>query len=283
MAFLGFGQVPKGQFLSDSIKIGQPVQYALSFRHDAKADIFFPDKKYNFAPFELVDSKFFPTSTNNKGSLDSIVYTLTSFEVDKVQKLSLPIYIRKTQDCTAVFASVDSVFLQEMIRSERNLKALALYKNTNIVHLEPQLNYPLIAIWTLAFLILGGIIFWVFGKPITKQLNLYRFGRRYDEFLKLFQKLLKTSDQNKIQDIEKAVVLWKKYIERLENKPFTTFTTREILDNLKDNRLAGVLREVDATVYGGVLSEKTSESMNVLKDLATQLYQQHRQDLVEGK
>jgi hypothetical protein len=283
VTFLTVGQVPRGQFLSDSIKIGQPIQYALSLRHNAKADIFFPDKKYNFAPFEFVDSQFFSTSTNSKGSLDSVVYTLTSFEVNPVQQLSLPIYIRKTQDCTAVFAAVDSVYLQEMIRSERNLKALALYKNTNIIHLEPQLNYPLIGIWALAFLVFGSIVFWVFGKPIRKQLSLYRFGRRYDEFLKLFQKLLKTSDDHKIKDIEKAVVLWKKYIERLENKPFTTFTTREILDNLADTRLAGVLREVDATVYGGVLSEKTTESLNVLKDLATQLYQEHRQILVEEK
>ena len=109
-------------------------------------------------------------------------------------------------------------------------------------------------------------------------------SRRYDDFQKLFQRLSRGTDDTKkrLENIEKAIVLWKKYLERLENKPFTTFTTKEILDNLKDNRLADALREIDATVYGGVYSKKTIASLQVLQELAEGIYRERRAEMGVG-
>ncbi|MFD1820143.1 hypothetical protein SAMN04515674_10336 [Pseudarcicella hirudinis] len=278
----GYSQTPRGKFLSDSIQLGSPVRFALSFKHKPSIDIFFPDSTYNFSPFELVNREYFTTSTDQSGSLDSLIYTLVSFDVEKTQKLTLPIFIRNKQDCTAVFSPVDSVFLREMIKSNTQLSSLDLKKDTKIIALEPQPNYPLIFLIFVGLAFLSGIIFWLFGKPIRRQLKLYRFKRRYDEFLKLYLRLVKSVDDknSKLDNVEKAVVLWKKYIERLESKPFTTFTTKEILDNLKDKRLPDALREIDATIYGGVFSTRTSTSLEVLQDMATSLYEDHRWDLV---
>ena len=272
---------PKGKFLSDSVKVGLPVKYALSYRHKATADVFFPDSTYNFAPFELVKREYFNTVTDQNGSLDSVVYTLISFEVTPVQELSLPVFVRAKQDCTRVFAPIDYVILNSIIKPNVNIDSLSLKKDTRLIPISQQVNFPLIFLIIIGLLLVVGMVFWFFGKPIRRQVRLFNFRRRYDDFRKLFQRLSRgTEDAKKrLENIEKAVVLWKKYIERIENKPFTTFTTKEILDNLKDNRLSDALREIDATVYGGVYSSKTIASLQVLQELAEGLYRERRVEM----
>jgi hypothetical protein len=272
---------PKGKFLNDSVKVGLPVQYALSYRHKATADIFFPDSSYNFTPFEMVKREYFNTVTDENGSLDSVVYTLISFEVTPVQELSLPVYVRAKRDCTRVFAPMDYVVLNSIIKPNANIDTLTLKKDTRLILIAQQVNFPLIFLIIMGLLLLIGMIFWFFGKPIRRQVRLFNFRRRYDDFRKLFQRLSRGTDDAKkrLENIEKAVVLWKKYIERIENKPFTTFTTKEILDNLKDNRLSDALREIDATVYGGVYSSKTIASLQVLQELAEGLYRERRMEM----
>ena len=272
---------PKGKFLSDSVKVGLPVQYALSYRHKATADVFFPDSAYNFAPFEMVKREYFNTVTDQNGSLDSVIYTLISFEVTPVQELSLPVYVRAKRDCTRVFAPMDYVILNSIIKPNVNIDSLSLKKDTRLVPIAQQVNFPLIFLIIIGLLLVIGMVFWFFGKPIRRQVRLFNFKRRYDDFRKLFQRLSRgTEDAKKrLENIERAVVLWKKYIERIENKPFTTFTTKEILDNLKDNRLSDALREIDATVYGGVYSSKTIASLQVLQELAEGLYRERRMEM----
>ncbi|MES2518491.1 MAG: hypothetical protein V4585_10310 [Bacteroidota bacterium] len=275
---------PKGKFLSDSVKVGLPVKYALSYRHKATADVFFPDSSYNFAPFELVNREYFPTATDENGSLDSVIYTLISFEVLPVQELSLPVYIRAKQDCTRVFAPMDNVILKSIINPKSNVDTMSLKKDTLLIPIKQQVNFPFIFLIVMGLALLMALTFWFFGKPIRRQIRLFNFRRRYDDFQKLFQRLSRGTDdaQKRLENIEKAVVLWKKYIERLENKPFTTFTTKEILDNLEDNRLSDALREIDATVYGGVYSNKTIASLRILQELAEGLYLERRQELGIG-
>lgn len=274
---------PKGVFFTDSVKIGLPIKYALSYRHGASVDVFFPDSTSNFAPFELLEREYFPTVTNANGSLDSIIYTLTTFEVNPVPKLSLPVYVRTKQDCTQIFTPLDSVYLNRLMKYPLK-KSLAFKEDTSTAHLNQQANYPLIFLIFVGLLILAGIIFWFFGKPIRRQIKLFQFRRRYEEYHRLFQRLSKVSEDRKkrVNNVEKAVVLWKIYIERLEEKPFTTFTTKEILDNLKDERLSDALREIDGTIYGGNFSKKTVASLAILDELAQGLYREHRQNLIDS-
>ena len=275
---------PKGKFLSDSVRIGLPVQYALSYRHKATADVFFPDSSYNFSPFEMVKREYFNTVTDQHGSLDSVIYTFISFEVMPIQELSLPVYVRAKRDCTRVFAPMDYVILSSIIKSNVNIDTLSLKKDTRLVPIAQQVNFPLIFLIIISLLLIIGMVFWFFGKPIRRQIRLFNFKRRYDDFRKLFQRLSRGTEDAKrrLENIEKAVVLWKKYIERIENKPFTTFTTKEILDNLKDNRLSDALREIDATVYGGVYSNQTIASLQVLQELAEGLYHERRVEMGLG-
>ena len=272
---------PKGKFLEVSMKVGLPVKYALSYRHDPNKDVFFPDSTYNFSPFEMVDRQYFPTVTDVNGSLDSVVYTLISFEVTPTQELSLPVYVRAKRDCTRIFSPMDYVVLKSIIKSNMAIDTIQLKKDTRLITIDQQVNFPLIFLIILGFTVIVGMVFWFFGEPIRRQIRLFNFSRRYDDFQKLFQRLSRGTDDAKkrLENIEKAIVLWKKYLERLENKPFTTFTTKEILDNLKDNRLADALREIDATVYGGVYSKKTITSLQILQELAEGIYREHREEM----
>jgi hypothetical protein len=272
---------PKGKFLSVSMKVGLPVQYALSYRHNAMKDVFFPDSTYNFAPFELVDRKYFPTVTDQNGSLDSVVYTLISFEVTPIQELSLPVFVRAKRDCTRIFSPMDYVVLKSIIKPNSQIDTMALKKDTRLIPIVQSVNFPLIFLVIMGLGVLVGMIFWFFGKPIRRQIRLFNFRRRYDDFQKLFQRLSRGTDDTKkrLENIEKAIFLWKKYLERLENKPFTTFTTKEILDNLKDSRLSEALREIDATIYGGVYSKKTIASLQILQELAEGIYKEHREEM----
>ncbi len=53
---------------------------------------------------------------------------------------------------------------------------------------------------------------------------------------------------------------------------FTTFTSKEMLDNLADETMEKVLNEMDSAIYGGNFSTNTVESVQYLDALAGNLY-----------
>jgi hypothetical protein len=274
LSLFSLAQKPQGKFISDSIEIGKPVDFALSFRHSPTAEVFFPDTTYDFYPFELVKRDFFSTKTDANGSLDSVVYTLVSFDIQKVQKLSMPVYLLNQKDCTAVFSSIDSVFLREMLKG--SLDSLSLKTDTQFVHIEPEVNYPIVLAYMLGILGFIGTIYLFFGKFIRKQYDLFWFGRRQNEFVSNYKKLTKGSLDDK--NISNAVVLWKKHLEWLEKKPYTSYTTKEIIARLPNESLEEALKDVDSAVYGGILSPQMPFAMNVLLNTATELYKKRREE-----
>jgi hypothetical protein len=252
-------QRPKGRFLTDSISIGKPFQFALSFRHRPDAEVVFPDTNYNFAPFEVLKHDYFDTQTDKLGSLDSAVYTLVSFDLATVQKLSLPVWIINEQDCTA------------------NYDTLKLKEDTAPKLIEQQPNYPYIFLITVAIALLSAAIYWFFGKQIEQQWQLYQLFSRKRDFSKNFNRLkFKINTQSGLENVEKAVILWKKYLRRLENKPFDTFTSKEIADSLSSEKLAVTLREIDAVVYGGLSSATIIDLLAVLESVARESYLRRR-------
>ena len=76
----------------------------------------------------MIRREYFNTVTDQNGSLDSVVYTLISFEVTPVQELSLPVYVRAKRDCTRVFAPMDYVVLNSIIKPNTNIDTLSLKK-----------------------------------------------------------------------------------------------------------------------------------------------------------
>ncbi|MDX5345971.1 MAG: hypothetical protein LPK19_01880, partial [Hymenobacteraceae bacterium] len=144
LPFLAPAQVtqpaPRGYFLQDSVKIGTWLEYVLVYRHPLTQEVIFPDTTYNFAPFELVKKTYYPTSSDSIKSTDSTVYILRTFETDKVQKLSLPVYILRGRDTLTLYTSTDSVLLHELVHEVS--EPLVFQQNTELAYVKERFNYP---------------------------------------------------------------------------------------------------------------------------------------------
>lgn len=277
--FTAFSQRPNGYFLTDSIELGKPFMYALSFRHSPQSEVFFPDTSADFRPFEVIKLDYFPTETNPSGSLDSAVYTLISFDLKKDQSLSVPVWVSNGRDCTAVYSDKDFIKLRELIKGGVT-DTLHLKTDTQIVPLRNQVNFPLILLLSFLLLLIGTGVYLLFGEALTRQWELYQMFLRNREFRRNFSRLTRDINGPKgIENAEKAVVLWKIYLQRLERKPYVTYTTKEIMDSLPDEQLADALKSIDGVIYGGVSSRNTADSLNILRDIADQSYRLKRIEL----
>ncbi len=270
-------QHPKGRFLTDSIRIGKPFQFALSYKHRPETEVVFPDTNYNFAPFEILKHDYFDTQTDKSGSLDSAVYTLVSFDLSTIQKLSLPVWVITDQDCTANYSYSRSVVMKQLIQKKDTLQ----FKEDTVVKvLDQQINYPFIFLILISFSLISVLVYWFFGQRLQRQWQLYQLFSRKRDFSKNFSRLkLKINTKTGVENVEKAVVLWKKYLHRLENKPFETFTSKEIADSLSSEKLAVTLREIDAVVYGGLSSATIIDLLSELESVAQERYLRRRMAL----
>ena len=273
---------PKGTFLNDSVEVGKPVYFSLSLRHSPESEIFFPDSTFDFSPFELISQRTFVSSTDSRGTLDSAVYHLISFDVSKVQKLRLPVFVFQKKDCTAVFTAPDSVFLIKSNNIDLRKKPI-LKEETRLVALSREFNFSML-IGSVALIIgVVGSIYWVFGRDIYKQWQLLKLQRRHLEYVRSFNRLMRSArEKSNIKDAEKAIIIWKNYLERLEKKPFATYTTREIIDNMPDDELAEALKNMDSIVYGQGRSGNMETYLEVLKTGATRLYRAKRKFVLDS-
>jgi hypothetical protein len=265
----------KGKFQEDSVVIGQPIHYSLYVRHPKGQEVFFPNANQNFGAFETVKRDFFSTKTTTSGSLDSAVYTLRLFNLDPVQKLQIPIYLLQEPDCTLIYPVVDSVHLKRLLPHPEQIDLDSLYQSIPIQPLSPKTDLKNVLAAGISLLIVAGLIYWLFGKAINKLFKRYLLWRRHREFRRTFQRYTRqvTGTPVGLLNLEKAFSAWKKYIEELTKLPFTTFTSKEMLDNLADEAMEKVLNEMDSAIYGGNFSTNTTESVQYLDELATNLYE----------
>ena len=265
----------KGKFQEDSVVIGQSIHYSLYVRHPKDQEVFFPNANQNFGAFETVKREFFATKTTASGSLDSAVYTLRLFNLAPVQKLQIPIYLQQEPDCTLIYPVVDSVHLKRLLPHPERIDLDSLYQSIPIKPLTPKTDLKNVFGVGISLLILAGLIYWIFGKAITKLFKRYLLWRRHREFRRTFQRYARQVAGTPVGllNLERAFSGWKKYVEELTQLPFTTFTSKEMLDNLADEAMEKVLNEMDSAIYGGNFSQNTTESVQYLEALATNLYE----------
>ncbi len=244
-----------GRFYADSLKIGEPVPYSLTARYPKSFNLVFPDSTYQFAPFEFERKEFFPTRSDAETSFDSVVYYVSSYEIDSVQQLQLPVFVIHTSDCTTVMAEADQIYLKHLVESVPDSLAapqLPLKTQTSYLNVKWLFNYPVLLIVGAVLMVLAVLTWIFFGKRIRKYFRIRTLQRHHQQFLHQYALAvdqLKTSYAT--LKAEQALVLWKQYMENLEGKPFTKFTSREITQHEKDEVLAQSLRQIDRMIYGG--------------------------------
>lgn len=275
----------RGQFRTDSIKIGQPFPYSLSATYPKNMTVVFPDSTFSFDPFEIDHKTYFTTQTTGNTSYDSVVYFLTSFEIDTVQRISLPVFVVNKADCTVVFAKTDSVFLQQMVKvvpDSVSVEELPLKINTAYQTVSWLINYPLLLIIGGAIIILGIVIWIVFGKRIKQYFILKRLNKGYLQFKQEFESaILELEKSYSIQQAETTLSMWKQYMEQLLSRPYTKYTTKEIFLMVKNEKLAGALKQIDRTIYSG---GRTLESAPLydLKEYTEQKFHDKVQEVKNG-
>lgn len=248
-----------GAFRSDSLLIGNPVAFSLTASYPRDLQLLFPDSTYDFAPYELESKQYFTTRTADSLSYDSVVYNLTSYEVDSVQTFRLPVFVVHPGDCTEVWSRTDTIFLTHLVAAvpdSVSAQQLPLKTNTEYLPVNWMLNYPVLMIIA-GILLAAGILGWIiFGKRIRRYYKVKRLQKNHYTFLEKYEYAVQQVHAGfSSLRAETALVIWKKYMEALEGKPYTKFTSREIASLEADDRLAAALRGIDRMVYGGLGSE----------------------------
>lgn len=245
---------PKGYFNSDTLKVGEPITYTLTFRYPKNLEVVFPGEENQYTPFEYLDRTFAPTHSDSLYSYDSVDYQLTTFELDSIQSLALPVYVVNTNqqgiaDSTAIYADIDSVYLDRLIRQMPD--SVDLKENTAFRDVALEFNYPYLLVAIAALVLLVVLVYVIFGKQIRKRWQLYRLKKHQKKFQEQFGKALDAlrRSPNKRRS-ETTLIVWKQYMERLDRLPYTKLTTKEIVSSPAGEPLQHDLRAIDRGIYG---------------------------------
>lgn len=257
----------EGRFLQENIKIGEPVKYYLKAKYPASVEVLFPGEDYTFTPFEFVGKEYYPSAYDSLFVIDSAVYTLTSFEIDPVQVLSLPVFLINSSDSTVIEPQADSLIFVEVAPEATDTTSLVT--DFDYTQVPLQFNYPylLIGVGVVIFALILVVI--IFGKSFIKHLrirkikkNYLKFSERYDELVRLVQK------NNQKEQLEASIVFWKKYLEKLDKKPYSKLTTKELIAVSGDERLRSDLVEIDRNLYSRNQSDDVINRLKSIKSIA---------------
>lgn len=288
--FIGIGtihaqdvQVRSG-FLTDSLGIGDQGGYFLTARYPSELNILFPDSTYNFTPFEYVRKEYFPTKTVNNQSYDSAVYYLSTFEIEKLQTLSLPVFQFNDLDTITYASPVDTVKLIELVKTLPDTLAvqnLPLKTNTAYQLVPFLFNYPILMIVLGVLLVLALIGWLIFGKKIRRHYRIKRLEKAYQKFAGVY-----TTQVNEIRQsfsparAEHALVEWKRYMEQLESRPYTKLTARETMRLENNEKLGSNLHNVDGAIYGH--NTNVVEPLEHLMSFARERYSKKLEEVKHG-
>lgn len=235
---------PQASFSKDSIRIGEPVQYHLGIRYPSQWQVVFPDSTSNFGSFTYLSRDYFPTKTKNGISRDSVIYTLTTFEIEDKQSLSLPVIYLKEGDSIKLKPKELSIHLVKTIKQERtNAK---LKENTALSPLDTLLNYPLMLLILGGLLLVGLIVLLVFGKRIYRAMKISRLKRKHRKFKQAWAQDVRGAEGNQIESL---VGRWKRHMQLLTQLPFASMTTEEIKADYADEKLITALNGLDRKIY----------------------------------
>jgi len=261
-----------GTFVADSFKIGEPVEYILTAKYPKSREVIFPDSSFNYAPFEYLRKSYLSTTrADSVFAYDSVIYELTSFEIDQVQYLDLPVFLLSSNDSIEIKTPPDSIYLTELIPVVYD--SLELKPNTSFLDVPFAINYPYITIGVVVLLVVSLALYLIFEKTIRKKLLIRKLRRDFEKFTASFERGINDIRKNTGPKVtEDTVAVWKRYMERLENRPYTKLTTKEILSSGLDDKLKDSLKGIDRNIYGSQNIEDLYRNFEVLEDFTQERY-----------
>lgn len=269
---------PKAAFQKDSIKLGESVPFTFSYKDRKNRPVIFPDSLYDFSPFELVKKEYYDTRSDTINSIDSAVYYLTTFEIDKVQRLSLPVYLVTEGDSLQVFSDTDSITLWEVVPDLPD--SVDLVETDHYRPVSSEFNYPyfVIGLVILGFVLLLVLLIW--GRAIRKKIKLYRLAKKLKKFKERFeQEVEKLTGQPTKPQIEEALKFWKNFMEELDTIPYRKLTTKEIVIIHQNKSLEETLKSIDRSIYSQAAASALQNDFEYLMDYSEDHYNHITEDI----
>jgi len=274
----------RGGFFLDSLRVGDQTGFYLTATYPSNLNIIFPDSSFNYHPFEFNKKRYFPTQTTDGKSYDSVIYYLSTFEVDRIQQLSLPVFQLNAQDCTIYTTDVDTVLLTELVKDlpdTLTAQNLPLRVNTIYEDVPYLFNYPILFI-SLGVLVVIASVGWIFfGKRIRRYFKLKKMSKAHMQFLETYNRQVETiKSAFSSTHTEYALAHWKKYMEALEARPYTKLTSRETSQLENNETLGKNLHSIDGAIYGH--NTTVVESLENLKHYADQKFAKKLEEVKHG-
>ncbi|NMM48605.1 hypothetical protein [Marinigracilibium pacificum] len=230
-------------FRSDSVKAGMPLEYVLNVQYPKEIDVLLPDTTFNFGDFLLTGRKFAPTYSDSIFSYDSVVYELTSFSIEKIQTLSLPIKYYTESDSGELNTNTDTLYFVEYIPVVSD--TLQVKENTAFQPLEKLINYPILTLVVIFVIVVIIILIIVLARPLKIALKKWRLKRKYNRIRNSFEK----QEVNNRHDASKKLALWKRLLEVPTDIPVPALTTDEIIKFSDTSQIETELRSIDRYIY----------------------------------
>ena len=252
----------KVYFIKDSVKIGDSIPLISILKYPKSIELIQPDSSYNYLTFEYIDKKTFPSIQIDNIILDSTVYYLRTFEIDSTQNIKLEATIINKNDSLNIISNTDSITLISQVTDISS----SLINNTLFSVLKSIFNSEKVIYLIIIILSIIILLFILFRKKIIKYFKIRRIKSQLNKFNIEFELLSKNySKNNKIRELEKLLLLWKRFMEKFTNKPFSSSTTNEISYFINDKNILGILSTSDKCIYSDNNSSIELENLNALK------------------
>jgi len=277
----GRGDGPVGRFSRAVVEVGQPIDYELSYLHDPRAEVVFPDSLAAFGSFEYVGRRWLPTRTQHGRSLDRAVYHLRTFSLAPVQALQLPVLLlHGANDTLRLLPPVAQVRLHRLAPTLYSGQAAGpptLRTEYRELPLAPAVNYPFWLAGLAGLLALGGGAWALYGRRWRQRYGRYKRRKNHVYFLTQFARNAERFTLSRSAPlVERTVALWKNYLSSLEDANLNSLTTKELTEYFQnDEDVRRALRATDRVVYGNLLSEDAQEvdaAFQRLRDFAERRY-----------
>lgn len=274
-------------FVEDSLMVGDQGRFYLTARYPQEKTMLFPDSTFSFIPFEYEKREYYPTETTNGKSYDSVIYYLSTFEIDRVQQLKLPVFEITAADSIPHFSNTDSILLTQLVTLSLDTipaEELPLKRNVAYQNVMMLFNYPVALIITSALLVLIAVTWFVFGKKIKRYFRKRKLLQLHATFSAEYATCIQQlKNAFTPQSTEAALVIWKKYMEQLEAKPYTKLTTRETQVVNPDAQLISALKTIDGAIYGYAHPETLIHSLEHLQTFANHHFETRLKEVSHGR
>lgn len=213
------------RFGADSVAVGQPLVLSIEVTHPTGTQVVAPDEARHFGTWTVLAKQPAETETSDGALLTRLVYSITTFEVKRIQSLGLAPCVLRGADTLCAAPDTAHIFLAARVHN--TAPDVPYRAHTDLYPVVFPIN------WTLVGLALGlglavlALVLVLLRKPYFR----WRARRRLaGEYTSLQRQLAHLQSQNLAADAYVASVnaLWRKYIGNAWGVPLHALSTREL-------------------------------------------------------